>query len=258
MEMGMYIYGVDISKKSSTTAWVKLDSQGNIIAKNSSITNLCENINEDLFKKLRIAIGIEAPMWAPIPNMRKVKGNIQFNMKARFNVEMEKSSQSKNAKGYEWYQGIASSASMKAIIIGNRVFSQVAVKATKDIHEWNVDRPLFIYEGYCAGRFKPKQYYDSSVFTKLKLLTEHEIDAFVIATAFLTELRYIDRPNFEFREHLSVVCSNQKLQFTQSLIGKQSLVTNDFEHSDIVCLWNIILNGNVTGPQACSVFGFSF
>jgi hypothetical protein len=258
----MFIYGIDIAKSGSKTAWVKIDSQGNIVAKNSSTTNLTKEIYDDLLnKKVKIAIGFEAPMWVPVPRLREVMGQIQFSMKARFEVETEKSSQIENARGYEWYQGVASSASMKAIVVGNTIFkNNVPLKVTKDIEKWDDEYPLLVYEGYCAGRFKPKQFYGLSYFANLGLLKDHEIDAFVVATACLYGINHKIIPFTQFKEHLSVVCSDDEAKVTQNLtnITSKSIMHKSIEHSDIVCLWDIIFKGNVIGTKACSVYGFSF
>lgn len=260
----MRIYGLDISKKGSTTAWVKIDEKGNVMEKNSSISNLIASILADRGKQ--IAIGIEAPMWIPVPTTRVVKGQVQFSMKARFDIEKEKSSQSSNAKGYEWYQGVASSASMKALAICKLLFNEEflknnPMKATKNKDEWGDETPLYVFEGYSAGRFKPKNRYNSKEFSSLGLIKEHEIDAFTIASAFLFEKEQVDALPVAFDEHLSIVCPlhsttvKQTIKKCQSLSQAQPIVS---KHKDIVCLWNMVLNGNVSGPKACDVYGFSF
>lgn len=235
----MYFYGLDINIKSKSlanknTGWVKLSENGDLYCSPDfdkpgvskpvkgkrhegkagfNIMKLAEVIVNDLLAGHKVALGFEAPMWYPVPNVDK-EG--RFQMTARFQQEedkVQKLDKNGNPKTYEhkngqkypvpdsakhWYIG-GSQPMVKAYPLGLLLFEwmmkeyvnkktgpkPLTIKATTDFKEWvESDEPqMYLYEGFVTGLYKPERD-DFKAIKKNGVLSNNEVvDAFIVANA---------------------------------------------------------------------------
>lgn len=241
------IYGMDVGIDGLRTAWVKINRKGEVEKACKSVTGLIDSLYKDLKFNRLVALGFEAPMWIPIPKATNRRNEINFEMQPRFKSEGRK---------YGWYQGVAAQASIKTLVISKFLFDQnfkdyIAPKITKDKAKWiNGEKQLYVFEGFAAGKFKPREYYpekdnlqSSPFYVQLKLETNDQIDAFTIASAFWYEINNKKKNPLpvDFIEHLSF-----------------SVNSKDETDQEMICLWEMIFGMKIQGPKACDVYGFRF
>jgi len=255
----MYIYAIDISVNSNNTVWVKIDQSGKLNNHGTDLNIMCTDLLQES-ENNKVALGFEAPMWIPMPLLEKdVKNEMIYKMKERF--PQEKKAGTSNSQ-YQWYQGGAA-PSIKSFVIGKMLFSgkesQFLSIATKDRRKWGTSdcqRRLFLFEGFAAGKYKPK--------TKLsaKLSNQHGLDAFSIASALLYELSSSSQFLKSASKHLKVECDINRDGVvaieTTTIKNKSSSLPLSEQHGGVICLWERLLNGNIPGPPGCDIYGYEF
>lgn len=165
IDIGMYRTGKSENVLSTTTfAWGRVEADAKLVSQKedgkdvfSIKPDISENSGNDIFELVdfihtdleagkRIAIGMEAPMWQPVP---RFKPGFEYNLfPIRLNAE----------KGYEWYRQSGASALARAISTGLALFTILNQKSSlKNVSfsttgKENVDIELF--EGFVAGNWK--------------------------------------------------------------------------------------------------------
>lgn len=286
----MFIYALDINIASEKlddghTGWVKIDENGNLKIQDFNISNLADEIAQNVDNGIKVALGFEAPMWYPVPQ-REDTG--KFTMKPRFDAENIKVGISNNK---QWYQ-IGSQATVKSYVLGFLLFEwlvkkyQQTTRMTTCYDSWvKGDANIYLYEGFVTGNYKPKKDDYDNIKTNSKLSNDEVIDAYIVAAAFQQfnsnqpnnttsmNLVFPKGYNFTCKTHLRV-CSKEMI--TEETTTKSShtdtisdLISSPDEEKYIAskCLsvWkHIIQDVNekgtpkiiLSGQKACDVYGF--
>lgn len=163
IDVGMYEQGIKGAVNSNTTfAWARVshdvelhcDDNGDCSFKGADIkqgrdirvlaTLLSVDIRESMRGKLRVAIGMEAPMWQPTPR-RLPQGAFDL-FPLRFAQE----------SGYWWYLQSGASATVRALSIGRLLFSLLDIprELTQFVTCPTHSACIELFEGFVAGQWK--------------------------------------------------------------------------------------------------------
>ena len=161
IDIGVYRHGVNGTVLASTTfAWARAESsvtltfptQGDeqIFSFDGSYTSgrdirdLAKAITRDLRSEMKIAIGVEAPMWQPAPT--EVPSSTFDLLPIRFPQE----------KGFAWYLQSGAAALVKALSTGRLLFSLLDLPS-KDIRcaIGSSEKSIIeLFEGFVVDRWK--------------------------------------------------------------------------------------------------------
>ncbi|GAA0854479.1 hypothetical protein ABER99_21240 [Paenibacillus glucanolyticus] len=249
-----YIYGIDVSSRSKNLGWVKINAMGEIVDGGIGLNRLPYILDQDIKNKsLSIAIGIEAVMWYPFPDIT----DGVYEMKGRFPEELGM---------YRCHQGVAAATTVKTMLLERSIFldkDTLKTDATKNVKKMLIgDSRIFLYEGFGAGEYKPKGNYNLfmnnaslSVPNGPLLKGEDSIDAFVIASAALYGLTSYINPNFpnQYTKHLVVTYDNQYKTIFQGL-------HETIYHAGYHCIWESIVGHSFKEdePKVCNIYGFKW
>jgi hypothetical protein len=277
------IYALDIAilseaLKPRNTSWVKLNSSGDIESVGYNLAELAHDIASEIKNYMKIALGFEAPMWIPIP---QINDSHQFKMSGRFYNEL-------NQNSIRWFEGGAAPL-VKTLPIGYFLFSQILkhspkIVATTDLSDWE-NAQIYLFEGFAAGKYKgvaSSQFIDFKKENK-KLSNDDLVDAFIIGSAFYQKHNnnYVPLLNaIKWDHHLeatNIIRSdgNNIIRTIHKDIHGTTLplVSHDCDsHHSYISIWNIIkdevISRNaekeawqfiITNPlKACDIYGFKF
>ena len=150
VDIGVYYFGATGQPTSSTTfAWCRLTKWEDRPFLHSrsgiSLTELAEQISEDLASRVSVAIGFEAPMWIPAVTATKHLHGPLFE--PRFPAEEK----------HQWYLQSGAAASLKAVALGYSLFTSLrrlgveGITTTTVPSEWATEAEILLFEGFVAG-----------------------------------------------------------------------------------------------------------
>ncbi|MFI4847876.1 MAG: hypothetical protein ACIAZJ_02155 [Gimesia chilikensis] len=203
IDIGMYRTGKSENVLSTTTfAWGRVEAAAKLKSKiengkrvfsispdssenrGNDISELVESIRTDLNNGKRIALGMEAPMWQPVPALTQDSKSEYDLFVARFDEESK----------YQWYLQSGAAALAKALSIGkllltllddDNTLNEVSFSLT-DSEKANIE----LYEGFVAGDWKLDQ-------SETSELSDHCWDALVTAIGFHYAKREVNKEKEE-------------------------------------------------------------
>ncbi|MEQ9305497.1 MAG: hypothetical protein RJQ14_16420, partial [Marinoscillum sp.] len=169
IDIGMYRHDEKHEIDDSTTlAWARVKTTAKLVSSKENgetvyhidttddymsgndMRKLVDQICVDLNSQKRIAIGMEAPMWQPVPESNA--GTVFDLFPARFAAEDREI----NKQNRRWYKFGGATSSVKAISIGYMLFNDIKdaikKKSITTFHKTTADIELF--EGFVTGDWK--------------------------------------------------------------------------------------------------------
>ena len=233
IDVGMYEQGIKGAVNSNTTfAWARVahgvelqcDDNGDCSFEGADITYgrdirelakfLSVDIRESVRGKLRVAIGMEAPMWQPTPR-RLPQGAFDL-FPLRFAQE----------SGYWWYLQSGASATVRALSIGRMLFSLLDIpkNMTQCVTGPTHSACIELFEGFVAGNWKLPR--DISRYPN-----EHCWDAVTTAAAFQMAIRGVEGNSAVL--HSAMSYSEPLISHWQTIVGSTGLYT---KYCDTDCM----------------------
>jgi hypothetical protein len=163
IDVGMYEHGSKgVVNANTTFAWARVtqgielrfDDNGNLFFEGGEATQgrdirdlarlLSQDIRESVRSRVRVAIGMEAPMWQPTPR-RLPQGAFDL-FPSRFEQEA----------GYWWHLQSGASATVRALSIGRLLFSLLDIprNLTQFATGPTYSTCIELFEGFVAGDWK--------------------------------------------------------------------------------------------------------
>jgi hypothetical protein len=233
IDVGMYEHGTKGAVNSNTTfAWARVthgvellhDDNGDFSFEGAEIQFgrdirdlaklLSQDIRESIRSKLRVAIGIEAPMWQPTPQ-RLPQGAFDL-FPLRFD----------NESGFWWYLQSGASATVRALSIGRLLFSLLDIPreltqcVTGPTHAGCIE----LFEGFVAGDWKlPRDI--------AKHPNQHCWDAVTTAAAFQIAIK--SGENSSLILHRATSYEGSLISHWKTIVGASGLYT---KYCDTDCM----------------------
>ncbi len=227
IDVGMYEHGIKGAVNSNTTfAWARVahgvelhrDDNGDCSFEGEEITSgrdirelaklLSRDIRESVRSNLRVAIGMEAPMWQPTPS--RLPDGIFDLFPLRFEQE----------SGYWWYMQSGASATVRALSIGRLLFSLLDIprELTQCVTGPTHSACIELFEGFVAGEGRWKLPRNISRYPN-----EHCWDAVTTAAAFQMAIR--EDKGTSFVLHRAMSYHEPILSHWKTIIGSTGLYT---------------------------------
>jgi len=233
IDVGMYEHGMKGAVNSNTTfAWGRVthgvelhrDDNGDYSFEGAEIEfgrdirdlakRLSRDIRESARRKLRVAIGIEAPMWQPTP--QQLPQGVFDLFPLRFDQEA----------GFWWYLQSGASATIRALSIGRLLFSLLDIPrnltqfTTCPTHSGCIE----LFEGFVAGHWKlPRDI--------TKHPNQHCWDAVTTAAAFQIAIK--SGGNDSIILHRSTSYEGSLISHWKTIVGSTGLYT---KYCDTDCM----------------------
>jgi hypothetical protein len=233
IDVGMYEHGAKgVVNANTTFAWARVangvklqcDENGDCSFEGSEIEFgrdirelarlLSVDIRESVRGKLRVAIGMEAPMWQPTP--RRIPQGAFDLFHIRFAQET----------GYWWYLQSGASATIRAVSIGRLLLSLLDIPreltqfATCPTHSTCIE----LFEGFVAGHWKLPR--DISKYSN-----GHCWDAVTTAAAFQMAIRGGKGESFVLHQAMSH--NGPLVSHWKTIVGSTGLYT---KYCDTDCM----------------------
>ncbi|WP_017814767.1 hypothetical protein [Paenibacillus shenyangensis] len=226
-----YFIGMDIGVQNSFR-WVVLDQHGTVYSEGKHILVLRKLMDELLADEDNlIAVGVEAPMWIPLPKIKKT--NYEFG--PRFYGEEKR----------EWYLDNGGGASIKAISLLSKIFEGLEYSCTVDKSNWKKEIcRVYLFEGFVTGDSKPHFQYNY-LMQRNFFKSKHSVDAYLTALSFY-------------------VVDSSKYYLITSILAYSHNQINSYNNVDaFISIWHMIFHRNnvIIDPKQeypCNIYSFSF